>query len=43
MKEKFIRLQQQDRNLDVCAVKFLRFIWFAPYMVANKENRANRF
>ena len=43
MEEQFITLQRKDQNVDEYAVKFLRLSRFEPYMVANKENRANRF
>ena len=43
MEEKFIRLQQRDQTVDEYAAEFLRLSRFAPYMVANEENRARRF
>jgi len=43
MEEQFIRLQQRDQTVDEYAAEFLRLSRFAPYMVANEENRASRF
>ena len=43
MEEQFIRLQQKDQTVDEYAAKFLRLSRFAPYIMANEENRASRF
>ena len=43
IEEQFIRLQQRDQTVDEYAAEFLRLSRFAPYMVANEENRASRF
>ena len=40
---KFIRLQQRNWTADEYAVEFLKLSQFAPYMVADEENRTNRF
>ena len=43
MEQQFINLQQGSRSIDEYAAKFLRLSRFAPYMVAEEEDRANRF
>ena len=43
MEEQFITLQQKDRTVNEYAAEFLRLRRFAPYIVTNEENRANRF
>ena len=43
MEEQFIKLQQWNRSVDEYVVKFPRLSRFAPYIVAEKENQANRF
>ena len=43
MEEQFIRLQQSNRTVDEYVVEFLRLSWFAPFLVSDEENRAERF
>ena len=43
MEQQFINLRQGSRMADEYASEFLRLSRFAPYMVANEEDRANRF
>ena len=43
MAEQFIRLQQGDKSVDQYAAEFLRLSRFAPYMIADEEDRASRF
>ena len=43
MKQRFIHLKQYDRSVDAYAAEFLRLSRFSPSMVADEEDRANRF
>ena len=43
MAEQFIMLQQGNKSVDQYAAEFLRLSHFAPYMVADEEDRASRF
>ena len=43
MEQQFINLRQQGRIVDEYATEFLRLSQFAPYMVAEEEDRAYQF
>ena len=43
MEQQFINLRHESRTVDEYATEFLRLSRFAPYMVAEEEDRANRF
>ena len=43
MEQRFIHLKQFDKSVDANATEFLRLSRFAPSMVENEEDRANRF
>ena len=43
MEQQFINLRQESHSIDEYAAEFLRLSRFAPYMVADEEDRANRF
>jgi len=43
MEQQFINLRQGSRMVDEYTSEFLRLSQFAPYMVADEEDRANRF
>ena len=41
MEQQFINLRQESQTVDEYAAEFLRLSRFAPYMVAEDEDRAN--
>ena len=43
MEQRFVHLRQYDRTVDAYAAEFLRLSRFAPSMVKDEEDRANRF
>lgn len=43
MESQFCNLKQWNMSADAYAAKFIRLSRFAPHMVANEANRANRF
>lgn len=43
MEEEFISLKQQEKTVDEYATEFLMLSRFAPSMVADEGDRANRF
>lgn len=43
MEEQFIYLKQRERSVDEYVTEFLRLSWFAPNLVKDEEDRAERF